>query len=142
MNFGKWIVVAFVLFATFIGTLVTICVKQDISLVSQSYYNDELKYEAQIMRINNTSQLSEKPTIVKVQGNVRIHFADQVKIQDGELRLFCPADPKMDKAFSLSPASGNTQLFDITPMRAGMYKARLLWTMDGKEYFVEEIIYI
>lgn len=142
MNFGNWIVVAFALFAIFIGTLVTICIKQDISLVSSNYYNDELKYQDQIGRIDNTNKLLVKPTIVKVDNSVQVRFDSQSKIQNGELKLFCPSDPKMDKAFSLSSSGGNTQLFDIKSLHGGMYKARLLWSMDGKEYFFEAIIYV
>jgi hypothetical protein len=142
MNFGKWIVVAFVFFAIFIGTLVTVCVKQDINLVSKSYYNDELKYQEQIGRITNTNKLSLKPTIVKIENSVRVQFDDQYKIQNGELKLFCPSDPTMDKEFNFSSTSGNEQLFEINSLQRGMYKARLRWTMNDKEYFLEEIIYI
>src|SRR5687767_14319290 len=113
MNFGHWILVAFALFALFIGTLVTVCVRQDINLVSKNYYNEELKYQEQITRINNTNQLSEKPAIAKVGDNLQVRFDAQFKVQKGELKLFCPADPKMDRVFTLSPASGNSQLIDI-----------------------------
>ena len=53
MNWGKWIIVSFVLFAAFIGILVVICVRQDISLVSKNYYQEELAYQQQIDRMNN-----------------------------------------------------------------------------------------
>jgi hypothetical protein len=142
MNFGKWIVVAFVLFAIFIGTLVTVCVRQDISLVSKNYYNDELKYQDQIGRINNTNRLSEKPRITKVGNNIQVQFGNQFEIQHGELTIFCPSDPEMDKEFILSATSGSRQSFDIRSMKGGMYKARLFWKVDGKEYFLEKIIYI
>jgi hypothetical protein len=42
MSWGKWIVVSFLLFAGFIATLVTICMKEDVGLVSSSYYDEEL----------------------------------------------------------------------------------------------------
>ena len=45
MNWGKSIVLAFVLFAVFIGVLVAVCVREDISLVSRNYYNEELDYQ-------------------------------------------------------------------------------------------------
>ena len=142
MNFGKWIVVAFVLFAMFIGTLVTVCVRQDISLVSPNYYNEELKYQDQITRINNTNQLSEKPVITREGNNLQVKFGPQINLQKGELTLFCPSDPKMDRVFTLQPNSGSTQFVDLNSLRHGMYKAKLLWTMDDKEYFIEETIYI
>lgn len=142
MNFGKWIVVAFVLFAMFIGTLVTVCVRQDISLVSPNYYNEELRYQDQITRINNTNQLSQKPAITKEGNNLQVRFGPQVNLQKGELKLFCPSDPKMDRVFTLQPNSGGTQFVDLNSLRHGMYKAKLLWTMDDKEYFIEETIFI
>lgn len=142
MNFGNWIVVAFVLFAIFIGTLVTVCVRQDISLVSKNYYSEELAYQDQIKRINNTTALIEKPDIVKLDNNtVKITFDEQFNIAHGKVKFFCPSDPKMDKDFELE-TNGNTQLFDTSPLRNGMYKVKLLWVMDGKEFYYEEIINI
>ena len=142
MNFGKWIVVAFILFAVFIGTLVAVCVKQDVNLVSKDYYKDELRYQDQIERINNTNRLVEKPSIVKIDGKLQVNFSDEQKIQKGELKLFCPSNPKMDRNYHISATDGNTQLFEIASLLPGMYKAKLLWIMAGKEYFLEQIIYI
>ena len=141
MNFGNWIVVAFVLFTLFIGTLVGICVKQDISLVSKNYYKDELGYQQQIVRINNAKTLSRKPAIVKDGSVLHVTFNDGLAADKGELKLFCPSDPAMDRSFLLSPESGS-QSFDIASSKSGMYKAKLQWTMGGKEYFIEEIIYL
>lgn len=142
MNFGNWIVVAFVVFAAFIGTLVTVCVKQDINLVSKNYYKDELDYQDQITRINNAARLPVNPIVGKIGSALRISFESNLSVAKGELKLFCPSDPEMDRAFALSLDSGNSQSFDVSAAKPGMYKAKLLWTMDGKEYFVEEVIYL
>lgn len=142
MNFGKWIVVAFILFAVFIGTLVTVCVKQEVNLVSKDYYKEELAYQDQIERISNANHLANKPRISKVDGKLQVTFSDELKIQKGELKIFCPSNPKMDKDYNISATDGNTQLFEVASLQPGMYKAKLLWTMEGKEYFVEEVIYI
>ena len=142
MNFGKWIVVAFVLFGAFIATLVTVCVKQDISLVSKSYYKDELDYQTQIVRINNADQLASKPVIAKAGDGLTIQFGADVTVANGELKLFCPSDPNMDKSFLLSLDIENRQSFDVSALKPGMYKAKLLWSMNGKEYFMERVIYL
>jgi hypothetical protein len=142
MNFGKWIVVAFLLFAAFIGTLVVVCVRQDVSLVSKNYYSEELDYQKQIERIINTSQLTEKPSIAAVDGKLQVHFSEEFKIQKGEMKLFCPANPKMDKSFSLSVTHSNSQQMDLVLLPPGLYKAKLSWTMNNKEYFFEQVIYI
>jgi hypothetical protein len=140
MNFGKWIIVAYILFGVFIGTLVTVCVKQDISLVSKSYYKDELGYQDQIVRISNANNLINKPQIEISTEGLRVAFGTDVTIAKGELKLFCPSDPGMDRSFPLSLNPQNVQSFTISDTKPGMYKARLLWTMNGKEYFLEKII--
>ena len=143
MNFGKWIVVSFILFAVFIGTLVTICVRQDVNLVSKDYYQEELAYQDQIQRLNNTEKLQQKPIMKIVENSfLKVDFMQTEAIQNGELKLFCPSNPKMDKNFKLNTSDNGSQLIELSGMQTGMYKAKLLWTMDGKEFYFEEIINI
>ncbi len=143
MNFGKGIVVAFILFAVFIGTLVTVCVRQDVDLVSKDYYKEELAYQNQIQRLNNTEHLQQKPTVKLIENNsIQIEFNQTEEIQYGELKLFCPSNPKMDKNFKLNSSEKGNQIIELTGLNKGMYKAKLLWTMNGKEFYFEEIINI
>jgi hypothetical protein len=143
MNFGKWIVVSFVLFAIFIGTLVTICLREDISLVSKNYYKEELAYQDQIERLNNTRQLTQKPTVKIVEANIlKVEFNQLEEIQHGELRLFCPSNSKMDKNFRFKSLDNGSKEIDLNGFESGMYKVKLLWSMHGKEFYLEEIINI
>jgi hypothetical protein len=141
MNIGKWIVVAFVLFAAFITTLVVICVRQDVSLVSKNYYEEELAYQDQIQRINNTDALIHKPAITVVDHAVRIDFNPAGRRQDVVLTLFCPADEKMDRRFLIT-SEEPVQIFSLDETLRGMYRAKLQWKEDDKEYYLEEVIYM
>ena len=140
MNWGKWIVVSFVLFAMFIGTLVFVCVREDISLVSPDYYQQELAFQDQIERERNTESLQIKPVIQLMDRALVIHFNQLQSIDGGKLLLFRPSDNHYDKTFALPATGADTQQFDISNLPQGMYKARLNWTMKGKEYYLEEII--
>ncbi len=141
MNFGKWIVVSFVLFALFIGTLVTLCIREDISLVSKDYYKEELDYQSQIKRLNNTEHLQQKPTIKYIdQVGLKVVWGSNTKIEKGELKLFCPSNSKLDKQFKLK--NSGEQLFEMPSIKKGMYHIKLLWTVDGMEYYYEEEIYV
>jgi hypothetical protein len=142
MNFGKWIVVAFVLFALFIATLVSICIKQDVNLVSKNYYKDELAYQDQITRLHNTAALKIKPEIRVQQDLVKINFPDLKQVEKGELKLFRPSDPSQDKSFEVTTSQAASESFHIEGLKKGMYRAQLQWTMGGKEYYIEEVIYI
>ncbi len=143
MNPGKWIVVSFILFAVFIGTLVTICLREDISLVSKNYYKEELVYQTQIERLNNTHQLAQKPTVKIVEpGILKVEFNQLEKIQEGQLKLFCPSNSEMDRNFKLKLLNNGGEEIDLVGLESGMYKVKLLWTMQGKEFYLEEIINI
>lgn len=137
----KWIVVSFVLFALFIGTLVTVCVRQDVSLVAPDYYKQELAYQQRIDQQQNTSQLDSKPAIVVANNQLQVSFANLNQIEKGELKLFRPSDARLDRTYELKSAE-SFQTFDVSTQQRGMYKASLRWTMNGKEYFLEETIYI
>jgi len=141
MNIGKWIVVAFVLFAAFITTLVIICVRQDVSLVSKNYYEEELAYQDQIQRINNTDALIQKPAITVVDHAVRIEFNPASRRDNVVLTLFCPADENMDRRIHIT-SDEPVQIFSLDERLRGMYRAKLHWKEDDKEYYWEEVIFL
>lgn len=142
MNWGQWIIVAFLFFAVFIGGLVYVCVREDISLVSSEYYQDELLYEQQIVRINNANALVLKPILQVVGDSLILNYADADYIQSGQLQLFRPSDASLDKTFSLMQDDSIVRYFNLVTFPAGMYKARMKWEMSGKEYFIEKIIHL
>ncbi|HEX5171018.1 MAG TPA: FixH family protein [Cyclobacteriaceae bacterium] len=143
MNWGNWIVVSFVLFAAFIATLVTVCVRQDISLVTRDYYKEELVYQSQLDRMNNAAKLERKPVISVVKNeSLRVEFNPSDEIQHGALQLFCPSNDRFDRQFEIASSSGNKLFFPITNLQKGMYRAKLTWTMKGKEYYMEEVIHL
>jgi len=143
MNIGKWIIVTFVLFAMFIGTLVVICIKQDISLVSKQYYRDELIYGDQVQRIANSKQLKQQPSFrMENKRDLVMDFGQDVVIQGGTLTLFRPSDETMDQQFEVNASSGSKQVFRIAALHPGMYRLKVRWVMDGKEFYVEDVLYV
>ena len=143
MNWGKWIVVSFVLFAGFIATLVTLCVRQDISLVSKDYYKEELVYQARLEKANNTNTLVSKPVVSVVGSNLlQVSFTQFDIMEKGELVLFSSSHEERDRKFHLTRTDERVQAFDIGSMHKGMYRARLSWQMEGKEFYMEQIIHI
>jgi len=140
MNFGTWIIVAFAVFATFIATLVTICVKQDISLVRPDYYQEELIHQQKMTFIQNTKSLTSLPNISVDNGVVGVSFSDFGEIEKGELLLLRPSDPRLDRRFSLHPIQTTHQQFNLRTWSKGLYRASMQWTMNGKEFYYERLI--
>ena len=139
MNIGKWIVVSFIVFATFMAVLVTVCMRQDISLVSKTYYDEELQFQHQIDRERNTKGLPQKPSF-ELRGTVlRLAWNQQTPVSSATINFFCPANAKMDRTIEL-PSGNDDQSFQLDEMNKGMYRVKLRWTMDNKDFYQEEII--
>lgn len=140
MNWGRSIILAFVLFAAFIASLVVICARQDVSLVTRNYYEEELRYQQQIDRIVDTDKLEVKPQIEVEKGVVKISYPDFGQIQEGALVLFRPSDASQDRVFELTPSRAPVQYFPTEGLSNGMYRAKLKWTMNGKEFYLEQVV--
>jgi len=139
MNFGKWIVVAFISFAAYIAVLVIVCVRQDVNLVSKDYYRDELKYQEKLDQINNASHLENLPFIEIGNGLAKISFVKNQHIQKGRLKIQRPSNEKLDRTYSLTPDQ-SIQEFNLGNWQPGLYRASVTWTMDDKEYYFEKQI--
>lgn len=142
MNWGKWIVVSFILFAMFIGTLVYVCVREDISLVANDYYKQELDYQKQIERDKNTLALTVQPDISVVNSSLQISYSELNTMQKGELKLFRPSNAASDLIFEIKTTSDTVLVFDLRDREKGMYKAQLKWSMNNKEYYLEKTVYL
>lgn len=143
MNWGKWIIVAFILFAAFIGTMITIMMKQDIGLVTKNYYAEDLAFQNQLERKQNTEQLELKPEVTIEQRQVlKVYFPSVSFIESGEVRLVRPSSEKLDQQIKLQASADSVQLFNLNPLTPGPYRVKLLWKAEGKEFYLEKLIVI
>lgn len=140
MNFGKAIVLSFVLFALFIGTLVYFCVREDVSLVSSEYYKDELAYQQKLDKINNAQTLAQQPVISGQKGKVSVVFGSMDRIERGELNVVRPSNARLDQKFEIVPSQGISNVFVLSRWEPGLYRASVTWTMGGKDYYFEKLI--
>ncbi len=136
----KWVVVAFVFFGLFIGTLVVICVREDINLVSADYYQQELNHQNKITQQENANQLAEKPQLSFENNSVKLLFPFSSSIEKGELSVMRPSDDRLDQHFELNAMEGDSQLFPLKVWEKGLYRVSLTWSMEGKDYYFEKIL--
>lgn len=143
MSWPKWIVVSFILFILFIGSMVYIMMKQDISLVAENYYEQELEYQQQLTRKNNTLMLDKKPEVRIREGKyVEITFPYEGQLEGGKVQLFRPSTKKLDEQFTFSSLTDNRLFYEMKNHIAGACRIRIWWKMSDKEYFWEEFVVI
>lgn len=136
----KWVVAAFVFFGLFIGSLVVICVREDINLVSKDYYQQELNHQDKMVRQVNANQLEEKPHLSFENNAVKLLFPFSSTIEKGQLKVMRPSDDRLDQQFELSAMEGDSQLFPLKVWEKGLYRVSLTWTMEGKDYYFEQVM--
>jgi len=144
MNWGARITVSFIVFAMVIFTMVFISMNQDINLVSEDYYKQEIAYEDQIQRLRNTQSLDQSPeiTIDRNAQQVIIRFPKELtgQIKDGYILLFRPSDSRLDKRYELALNEEGIQKVSIRGQIKGLWKAKLYWQDYNLEYYQEKIL--
>ena len=139
MNFGKSIVVAFILFALFIGTLVTVCIREEVSLVTPDYYKEELAHGEKMTALANARSLESKPEIFMSAEGVRVKYENFSKVESGSLKILRPGDQQLDHLFEVQPTGEKEMAFEVDDYAPGLYRIQMKWKMAGKEYMIEQV---
>lgn len=104
MNWGKSIVLAFVIFIGFIMYIVIRSAQESVDLVSEDYYNEELKYQDVIDAEINTLPFKDSIRIEQIAQTIEMEFPDEIIVDaEGEIYFFRPNDIKLDKKFCCKP---------------------------------------
>lgn len=139
MNWGKGIFIFYSLFVIAILWVVVFSFSVDVNLVSDDYYQQELAYEDQIVRIKNTDSLVEKPTVILKNGYVELTFPKDLKVK-GTILFFRPSDATKDIKIPIALGLNGKQEIAFSTQVAGLWKAKLTWSQDEKEYYQEFVI--
>jgi len=139
MNWGKGIFIFYSLFMIAILSVVYFSFTQEVNLVSDDYYQQEIAYEAQIERIKNAGSLIEKPMVVLKSTYVELTFPKGLSPK-GTLLLFRPSDGSQDRRIAIALGANGTQQIDFSTQETGKWIAKLTWKEGDKEYYQEFII--
>lgn len=147
INWGTGIVIAFVLFIAFILFFVvkaTTDDKYDFSLVSEKYYENELKYQEDIDRYQNTKDLDISIQFNRIDKGVLIEFPKGFKADNSiiNISLYRPSNKSLDSDFSPILSSASTLLIPNEMLLDGRWNIKLSWKESNKEYlYKKEFIY-
>ena len=139
MNWGKSIALFYGVFVVSILAVVAFSFTQDVNLVTEDYYQQELVYEDQINRLKNTETLAEKPTITLKGLYVELVFPKELNPK-GSILFFRPSDSHKDKRVAISLGAEGSQQIDFSTEQAGLWKAKLTWKLGENEYYQEFVI--
>ena len=143
MNWGWKIALAFILFGVFIGVLVFRSFQENIDLVSEDYYQQELAYQEQIDKIANSRSLNVPLTFAQQAQQLVVQFPDDLTATvAGEIQLFCPSNRRNDRSVTIALNSDRQQIIPTSKLAKGYYKVKVDWMSGDAAYFTEESIFI
>lgn len=139
MDWGKGILLTIIAFVGFIMTFVIISVRQDdIHLVTENYYEKELKYQDHIDREASAATLDREVLVFDSQSKSMV--LDLPIGAKGNLQLFRPSDARLDQELSLDILQEGKTTVPLEKLKAGYWKVQLTWTENGKDFYQEKKI--
>lgn len=141
INWGVGIAFLYIGFVVLIIFLVTGSMRQDIDLVADDYYEQELKYQQVLDAAKNQSALKKPVQIYADEANVIVSFPEEFsnKTIQGHIHFYSPQQSAWDKKVALNNVRGAV-LIPRTELQKAGYKIKLSWAVDGKNYYQESNI--
>ena len=147
INWGTGVVIAFILFISFILFFVikaTTQKKYDYDLVSEEYYKDELNYQSDIDKLTNTKLLNIEITTTKTKDGIEINFPATYITEsiEGNVSLYRPSNQSLDFDIPFVLSKRTTLLIPDNKLVDGRWDIKLSWNQHHKEYlYKKEIVY-
>lgn len=142
ISWGYKILIVYLAFVAGILFLAFKANRENFDLVTDQYYEEELKYQQVIDQKQRVANLSEPPQITHTVNSVSVQLPQefQKKSVTGEIYLYRPSDASKDlrKSFSTKEAAFT---FLLGNNLSGLYEIKLSWEADGHTFFHEQKVY-
>lgn len=108
---GNVIIAGFIIMIILMSCLVIATTYHTPDMVSDNYYEKELRYQQNIDAMHNTAGMQFPMVMTEDSILITIPAALVTNLGKGEIKFYCPADSKLDKVF---PLAENQQGYGIT----------------------------
>jgi hypothetical protein len=143
MNWGYRILILYSLFIVGILTMVYKSTQQKVELVSENYYEQEVQYQDQYNRMQNSNQPENKLVVNAMLGSAEIQFPSAFinsKV-DGKVTFFRPDNKNLDFSVPVELSAG-IQKIQSEKLTKGYWKVQIYWNADGKPFYQESKVHI
>lgn len=141
LNWGHKIAIVYTLFVGFMMFMLFLSMQEDHELVTQDYYEQELKYQKKIEASKNLQAASFNIEITPKNGEVYIHFNgfESTEKPVGKVILYKPDNASLDQSIGLE--LNETGSMVILPKgKSGRYNVSLDFEIDGVPFYSEKEI--
>jgi nitrogen fixation protein FixH len=143
-TWGKGIFLVMTGFAVMMATFMFRAYHAQEELVADNYYEQEIRYQQQIDKLDNVGKLGGKLHMDVVGGELVVSFPEGVqgKRITGELYLQRPSDARADERIPFTVENGDGLHISVSDRMKGMYKVQMEWSIGDEKYLTNERIYV
>jgi hypothetical protein len=136
----------FVLFVVYIAGFIIFSVFHREELVAADYYNQEIRYQEQINRLQQTGALQGKLQVaydpVQQQITLTLPPEHMRAAATGRIHLYRPSAAGLDQHHALTVNAAGLQHLDGRSLAAGLWRIRVTWSAEGRDYQCEQSLVI
>ena len=115
-------------------------------LVAADYYEQEVRYQGQIDRVQRAQQRAELASVAynSTSKQITISLPTDAPLTNvtGTITLYRPSAIGQDRTFKFEPGANGVQILDASGLLTGLWKVRVSWTMGQEDYFLDQKVVI
>jgi hypothetical protein len=136
------IVGGFVAFVGAIMTLVVVSMSTNVELVTDHYYEKELRYQDRIHALRRAADSSAAITIEERRDIILLGFPAMVggRQLEGTATMYRASNSNEDRVIPLTPDASYRQEISTAGFMPGLWRVKLEWRVNGVEYYSEKVI--
>ena len=148
-NFNLWPISIIAFFSVAIlgcATFITFCSRHPADLISPNYYEEEVRYQGQIDRLQHTQERAALASVTYNPAGKQITISlppehSRAK-PSGRIQLYRPSAVNLDRQLKLDTTPEGIQSIDAATLLPGLWKVRVSWTLANRDYFIDQRIVI
>jgi hypothetical protein len=113
--------------------------KEDISLVSDTYYEEDLSYQLKLDKIKRTNELHLvfELSIEQNSKGISVTIPEELPHFKGNMTIFHPAYASLDQAYPIENNAQHKQIIPVEKLKKGRWLVKIEGENEGKIYFHE-----
>jgi len=143
-NWGTGIVIAIVLFISYIMFMVITMISTHTDVVEDDYYAQQIDYQATKEAKERGLEVFNELEIEITEESLNIILPQKVVSDSlsGSALFYRPENASLDKIFKFNAEMGNNQKIPLNQLTSGSYLVKINWNSMGESYLVEKHVSI
>ncbi len=144
ISWGVGITITIVVFTLISFWFMHFAFSQEVNLVRDDYYEEEIRHQDKMDKIKRTQNLEVPLNIELEKEEIVLNFPSIAKEKNisGTILLYRPADRNLDTSIPIETDSTLTQVIKTNSILPGLWKVQVSWAIDSIKYFSEEILMV